>query len=62
MLQAALGLVIGIPVALLSVPFVKAQLYKITSVDASVLMVAVFTLAVAATFAGLIPATACGFD
>ena len=56
MLQAALGLVIGIPVALLCVRFVKAQLYEITQADASVVGVSIATLAVAACIAGIIPA------
>lgn len=54
--QAALGLGIGVPVALLCVRFVKAQLYEVTRVDAGVLAVAVVTLGVAASMAGLIPA------
>jgi predicted permease len=56
MVQAALGLAIGVPVALLCVHFVKAQLYEVTKVDAGVLAVAVVTLGVAASMAGLIPA------
>ena len=56
MVQAALGLAIGVPVALLCVRFVKAQLYEVTRVDAGVLTVAVVTLGVAASMAGLIPA------
>jgi predicted permease len=56
MIQAALGLAIGIPVALLSVRLVEAQLYEIKGVDASVLATAILTLAVAATLAGFIPA------
>ncbi len=52
----ALGLVIGVPVALLCVRFVKAQLYDVTGADASVLASAILTLAVAACVAGLIPA------
>ncbi len=56
MIQAAIGLVIGIPVALLCVRFVKAQLYEITSVNMIVLGGAVVTLAVAAATAGIIPA------
>ncbi len=56
MIQTALGLAIGVPVALLCVRFVKAQLYEITNVDASVLAGAVLTLALATAFAGLIPA------
>jgi macrolide transport system ATP-binding/permease protein len=56
MVQAALGLAIGVPVALLCVRFVKAQLYEVTRADAGVLAVAVVTLGVAASMAGLIPA------
>jgi predicted permease len=56
MIQAALGLAIGIPVALLSMRFVEAQLYEIKGVDASVLATAFLTLAVAAALAGFIPA------
>jgi macrolide transport system ATP-binding/permease protein len=56
MVQAAVGLAIGVPVALLCVRFVKSQLYEISRVDAGVLAGAVFTLVVAACVAGLIPA------
>ncbi|HMD22104.1 MAG TPA: ABC transporter permease [Alloacidobacterium sp.] len=55
-IQTALGLAIGVPVALVCVRFVKSQLYEITSVDARVLAGAVLTLALAACLAGLIPA------
>jgi macrolide transport system ATP-binding/permease protein len=54
--QAFIGLAIGVPVALLCMRFVKAQLYGITKVDAGVLAAATATLAVAAVIAGLIPA------
>jgi predicted permease len=54
--QTVLGLAIGVPVALLSVRFVKAQLYEITNADATVMAGAIVTLAVAACIAGLIPA------
>jgi ABC-type antimicrobial peptide transport system permease subunit len=54
--QTLLGLAIGVPVALLCVRFVKAQLYEITHVDATVMAGAIVTLAVAACLAGLIPA------
>jgi ABC-type antimicrobial peptide transport system permease subunit len=54
--QAGIGLAIGIPVALVCVRFVKAQLYEITNVDASVMAFAIVTLAVAAAVAGMIPA------
>jgi ABC-type antimicrobial peptide transport system permease subunit len=56
MLQAGLGLAIGIPVALVCVRFVKAQLYEITNADATVMAFAIVTLALAACVAGLIPA------
>jgi predicted permease len=56
MMQTQLGLAIGIPVGLVCVRFVKAQLYEITNADASVMAAAIVTLAVAACVAGLIPA------
>ncbi len=55
-IQTLLGLAIGVPVALLCVRFVKAQLYEITRADARVMTGAIVTLAVAACIAGLIPA------
>ena len=62
-LQAAIGLTIGIPVALLCVRFVKAQLYEITGAGAAVMAAAIGTLAVAACIAGIIPARrAAGID
>ena len=56
MIQAAVGLAMGIPVALLSVRFVKSQLYEITGVAPGVMAGAILTLALAAALAGLIPA------
>ena len=56
MTQTLLGLAIGIPVALLSIRYVKAQLYEVTSADASVMAGAIVTLTVAACIAGIIPA------
>lgn len=56
MLQTFLGLAIGVPVALLCVHFVKALLYEVTGVDATVLAGAILSLAAAACVAGLIPA------
>jgi len=56
LIQTALGLAIGIPVALLSVRFVKTQLYEITSADHTVMTAAIVTLAIAACIAGIIPA------
>ena len=55
-IQAGIGLAIGVPVALMCVRFVKAQLYEITNADATVMAGAILTLAVAACVAGLIPA------
>ena len=56
MVQAALGLAIGVPVALASVQFVKSQLYEISSPGADIMAGAVATLALAACVAGMIPA------
>jgi macrolide transport system ATP-binding/permease protein len=59
MLQTAVGLVIGIPVALFcvrSIQSVQSQLYQVAGWDASVITAAVCTLAVAACVAGIIPA------
>jgi ABC-type antimicrobial peptide transport system permease subunit len=56
MLQAGIGLLIGIPVALLCVRFVRAQLYQVGGNDVLVLASAVLTLAASAAVAGLIPA------
>jgi predicted permease len=56
MVQAVVGLVIGIPVALLCVRFVRTQLYGVTKVDAGVLLGALAVLGAAACVAGLIPA------
>jgi ABC-type antimicrobial peptide transport system permease subunit len=55
-IQIALGLGIGIPIALVCVRFVKAQLYEVSNADAKVMMVAIVTLAAAACVAGVIPA------
>ena len=59
MLQSAVGLVIGIPLALLCVRFIKSvqsQLYEVVGGDAGVIAAAVCTLTVAACSAGIIPA------
>jgi hypothetical protein len=55
-MQTGFGLAIGIPVALLSVRFVKAQLYEITSANTQVMLRAIVTLAVSVCIASLIPA------
>jgi macrolide transport system ATP-binding/permease protein len=54
--QTLLGLMIGVPVTLLCVRYVKAQLYEVTSSNPVVMIVAIVTLAVAAGIAGMIPA------
>ncbi|MGB7352586.1 MAG: ABC transporter permease [Acidobacteriaceae bacterium] len=56
LLQTVLGLAIGIPMALLCVRYIKAQLYEITSAGPAVLVIATLTLTLAALLAGLIPA------
>ena len=56
MMQAAIGLAIGIPVAWLCARFVQSQLYNVGGHDAGVLAGAVAVLAIAACTAGLIPA------
>jgi ABC-type antimicrobial peptide transport system permease subunit len=56
MTQALLGLIIGAPIAMLCVRYVKAQLYEVANVDFGVMAVAVVVLVVAACIAGMIPA------
>ena len=56
MVQAVLGLAIGIPVAILCVRFVKAQLFGVTEVGAALMAGAIGTLGLAAGIAGMIPA------
>jgi macrolide transport system ATP-binding/permease protein len=56
LIQAVLGLAIGIPVALFSVRLVKAQLYEITSANAGVMTGAIAALTVAACLAAILPA------
>jgi macrolide transport system ATP-binding/permease protein len=56
MIQAALGLAIGIPTALLCVRFVESQLYDTKGQDVGVLAVAITTLVLAACLAALLPA------
>lgn len=56
MLQAVAGLVIGIPVAIFCVRYVKSQLYEITSVNVPVMAIAIGVLVLAAAIAGIIPA------
>ncbi len=56
LLQAGMGLAIGIPTALLCVRFVKSQLYNVSGEDVWVMAGAVLALALSACIAGLIPA------
>jgi macrolide transport system ATP-binding/permease protein len=63
LVQALLGLVIGLPVALACVRFMKSQLYQVEGADAAVLGFAVVALVVSACVAGIIPASrAAGID
>jgi hypothetical protein len=55
-IQAALGLVIGLPIAWLCVRFVEAQLYDVKGIDAAVLLASILALALAASMAAFIPA------
>jgi macrolide transport system ATP-binding/permease protein len=56
MIQAALGLAIGVPATLLCVRFIEAQLYEVRGMDAGVLTASILTLILASALAGLIPA------
>ncbi|MGA7107571.1 MAG: ADOP family duplicated permease, partial [Terracidiphilus sp.] len=56
MLQAVVGLAIGIPVAIFCVRYVKSQLYETTSVNVPVMTVAIGVLLLSAAIAGIIPA------
>ena len=56
MLQASIGLAIGIPVAWMCARFVQSQLYGVGGHDAMVLAGAILVLVCAACIAGLIPA------
>lgn len=55
-IQTALGLAIGVPVAYFCVHYVEAQLYETKGVNPVILVIAVATLTLAASVAGLIPA------
>jgi predicted permease len=56
MLQAGIGIAIGIPTALLCVRFVKSQLYDMAGYDLTVMAGAVVVLVIATGMAGFIPA------
>jgi macrolide transport system ATP-binding/permease protein len=54
--QTLIGLLIGVPVALLCVRFVESQLYETKGMDYTVLLIAILTLAAASALAGFLPA------
>jgi ABC-type antimicrobial peptide transport system permease subunit len=56
LLQALVGLALGVPVAMLCVRYVESQLYEIKGIDSGVLAAALLTLMAAALLAGWIPA------
>jgi predicted permease len=56
MLQAVIGLAIGVPIAIFCVRYVKSQLYDITTVNVPVMAAAIGVLVLAAAIAGVIPA------
>jgi hypothetical protein len=56
MLQAIVGLAIGIPVAIFCVRYVKSQLYEVTSVNVPVMTIAIGVLVLTAAIPGIIPA------
>ena len=56
LLQAGIGLLIGIPVALLAARWMTDQLYQVRSYDPASLLMALAVLLLSATVAGFIPA------
>jgi len=56
LMQALVGLVLGVPVVVLCVRYIKSQLYQITSVNLAVMAGAILILIVASCVAGIIPA------
>jgi predicted permease len=54
--QAGLGLLIGVPVAMLATRYMKDQLYSVHSYDPMSLVIAIVVLGVSAAVAGFIPA------
>src|SRR5215469_4147636 len=56
LIQAVIGLAIGVPIAGVCVRLVESQLYEIKGIDAAVLIGSVVTLVVASSLAGFIPA------
>jgi macrolide transport system ATP-binding/permease protein len=56
MIQTAIGLAVGVPVALLCVRFVKSQLYNVGGYDPTVLVLSLLVLVASSAIATLIPA------
>jgi ABC-type antimicrobial peptide transport system permease subunit len=56
LLQAGLGLLIGVPLALLCARYVQSQLFEVTGTDPAILTAAIATMALAACAAGILPA------
>jgi ABC-type antimicrobial peptide transport system permease subunit len=56
LVQALIGLVIGVPIVFLCIRYIKSQLYQITSVSLVVMAGAILILIVASCIAGIIPA------
>jgi macrolide transport system ATP-binding/permease protein len=56
MIQATIGLAIGIPIALACARYIESQLYAVKGVNTEVLALSTLTLAAAASIAALIPA------
>jgi ABC-type antimicrobial peptide transport system permease subunit len=55
-LQAGLGLLIGVPAALLCARYVQSQLFEVTGGDPGVITAAIAALALAACAAAILPA------
>ena len=55
-MQAGLGLLIGVPIAMLATRYMKDQLYSVHSYDPMSLVIAVVVLGASAAIAGFIPA------
>lgn len=56
LVQALVGLVIGIPAAMMCVRYVASQLYEIKAIDAGTLTLAVSAMVVTAALSSFIPA------
>jgi predicted permease len=56
LMQALIGLVIGVPVVILCVRYIKSQLYEITTISPMVMAAAIVVLGAASAIAGIIPA------